>query len=159
MFFLSAFLSALTHFTSLQTSVILFFLKIFLVARWTKQWAEKKREEEWWQTPQHSVRSSMSGLSPSCLSDNVSQQQFTMQMHLTKLLLEPQTNHLVLWFWSDAFDTQTWRTGVAHSLAAGGALTWERKFVLMPSPSSTKTSLDCFSLFSCQWLHTYRAKY
>lgn len=149
MFFLSAFLSALTHFTSLQTSVILFFLKIFLVARWTKQWAEKKRERRS-DDKHHSVRSSMSGLSPSCLSDNVSQQQFTMQMHLTKLLLEPQTNHLVVWFCSDAFDTQTWRTGVAHSLAAGGALTWEKKFVLMPSPSSTKTSLDCFSLFSCQ---------
>lgn len=158
MFFLSAFLSAPTHFTSLQTSVILFFLKNLSRCQMDEAVGG---EEEWWQTPQHSVRSSMSGLSPSCLSDNVSQQQFTMQMHLTKLLLEPQTNHLpvVLWFWSNVFDTQTWRTGVAHSLAAGGDLTWERKFVLIPSPSSTKTSLDCFSLFSCQWLHTYRVKY
>lgn len=151
MFFLSAFLSAPTHFTSLQTSVIPFFLKIFLVARWTKQWAEKRSDDK-----HHSTVSGPRWVAwvpvvclTMCHSSNSQ----------CKCIWRSSCLPVVLWFWSNVFDTQTWRTGVAHSLAAGGALTWERKFVLIPSPSSTKTSLDCFSLFSCQWLHTYRVKY
>lgn len=139
---------------------------------------ERGRRGERWQTAWQSIQVSLGGLCPSCLPSTChnnnskckakahrhTEERCTFE-HLMKPLLQPPTNHLVLWFCSDAFYKH--RPGeygeqVLHILS--GSCSRFNTLVLTLCASfqlffPLRNPLDHCSLFPCQWQGTNTVKY